>query len=727
MDKDLNKKEKKSLIRRLLVFVFTIVFFLTIVMVYYFKLYSETEENILNTGRINAIESTNQINGHVSSSIGFLRMCSYMLDSMIESGKPKQEIVGYLTGLSAAIKNSLIPNSTGLYGYINGEYMDGIGWEPGDDYDPKERPWYKAAVEGKGELVIVDPYVDKYSGKSMLSVVRLLGDGKSVVGLDLTVDELQSIMHEHVAEKGIFEEFIVNTRSIVIAHSDQTLIGTDYSNDANPLGKLIAEGRKNSEDNFFYLNYDGSTYLVYFEPLVFGWTCVTVIDATNEYANLRIPIIICVLTALIVISVMAFFLMQSDKKSREAYEMAIISEKATATSDAKSKFLSNMSHEIRTPINAILGMNEMILRESDDETIIQYAENLQNAGRTLLGLINDILDFSKIEAGKIEINPVNYDLSVLLNDLVNMIAPRAEEKGLKLILDFDKDMPVSLNGDEIRIKQIITNILTNAVKYTKKGSVTFKTGYERIENEPDSVMLNVSVTDTGIGIKEEDIKKIFIEFERIEEKRNRNIEGTGLGMTITKRLLETMDSSLNVESTYGKGSTFSFSLKQRVVSWSKPENHTSEDQKNNDQTKIYKEKLYAPDTSILVVDDISLNLTVFKSLLKKTGIKIDTAKSGDESIAMASKKAYDIIFMDHMMPGKDGIEAFHEIRSTQGSPNLKTPVICITANAISGAHEQYLAEGFNDYLSKPIVFDELEEMLVRFLPEDKVQVVKEEA
>ncbi|MBE6909778.1 MAG: response regulator [Ruminococcaceae bacterium] len=395
-------------------------------------------------------------------------------------------------------------------------------------------------------------------------------------------------------------------------------------------------------------------------------------------------------------------------------------EEAEHENEAKSHFLANMSHEIRTPINAVLGMNEMILRESDDESILAYSESIKAAGNTLLGIVNDILDFSKIAAGKMEIIPVDYDLSSVINDLVSMIQTRADNKGLVLKLDFDEATPKLLRGDEIRVKQIITNILTNAVKYTEKGSVTFHIGYERIENEPESVLLNVSVQDTGIGIKPEDIKKLFSEFERIEEKRNRNIEGTGLGMNITQSLLDMMGSRLEVESVYGAGSTFSFQLKQKVVKWDKLGNYEASYRASLAGRKKYKERFTAPDAAVLVVDDTAMNLAVFKSLLKRTGVQIDTAASGDDGLTLTRGKKYDLIFLDHMMPEKDGIETLHELRLQAENPNLKTPTICLTANAISGAREQYLAAGFDDYLTKPIDADKLEEMLMQYLPKEKL-------
>lgn len=395
---------------------------------------------------------------------------------------------------------------------------------------------------------------------------------------------------------------------------------------------------------------------------------------------------------------------------------------AQARNEAKSQFLSNMSHEIRTPINAILGMNEMILRESSESSTLEYAENIRNAGNTLLGLVNDILDFSKIEAGKMNIIPVDYDLASLLNDLVTMIQTRADAKGLELAVKVDSSIPDHLHGDEIRIKQAVTNILTNAVKYTEHGSVTISVTYEKYEQEngEDQIGLRFSVADTGIGIKQEDIKKLFSAFERIEEERNRTIEGTGLGMNITQRLLTMMGSRLEVESEYGKGSVFSFTVKQKVVSPEPIGNYEETYRNTIAGRKHYKEKFTAPDANILVTDDTRMNLTVFVSLLKKTMIHIDTAESGDECIALAAKKKYDVIFLDHRMPEKDGIETLQELLAAKDSPNSGTPVICLTANAVSGAKEMYLSAGFNDYLTKPIDPEKLESALIKYLPAEKV-------
>ncbi len=402
-------------------------------------------------------------------------------------------------------------------------------------------------------------------------------------------------------------------------------------------------------------------------------------------------------------------------------KLADAAEAANQANEAKSHFLSTMSHDIRTPMNAIIGMDEMILRSSQDEEILAYAENIKTAGNTLLGIIKDILDFSKIEAGKMELVPVDYNFVSLLNDLVNMVQCKAEEKGLTFELEVDKNIPRIMNGDEIRIKQVITNILSNAVKYTKQGGITFSISSEKIAEYPDEVVLHVCIKDTGIGIKKEDLDKLFVAFERIEEKKNRNVEGTGLGMAIAQSFLNMMDSKMQVESTYGVGSEFSFDLKQRVVNWEPLGEFDTAFKRFRSERKQYRVKFTAPKARILVVDDTEINLKVFTSLLSKTKMQIETADSGDACIQLFKKNHYDLIFLDHMMPNKDGIETMKEMKTLQDTPNTDIPVICLTANAISGMREMYIEAGFHDYLTKPIDTSRLEDMILRYLPSDLIE------
>lgn len=394
-------------------------------------------------------------------------------------------------------------------------------------------------------------------------------------------------------------------------------------------------------------------------------------------------------------------------------------QQALQTSEAKGRFLANMSHEIRTPIHAILGMDAMILRESAETQIKEYALDIRNAGQTLLSLINDILDLSKIESGKLEILPAEYDLSSLIHDVVNMIATKAKDKGLSLELSVNDSLPSGLWGDDVRIRQILVNLMTNAVKYTESGSVTLIV--DGIVHE-DSVSLTFRVEDTGIGIRKEDIEKLYHEFERIEEQRNRKIEGTGLGINIVTQLLEMMGSRLQVESEYGKGSAFFFVLEQKIR---KPEPIGDLEQRIKSQAEayVYQVMFVAPEAQILVVDDNAVNRRVFLKLLEATQIQIDEAGSGKECLELVEKKTYDLIFLDHMMPDMDGIAVLHEMQKRGETP----PVIALTANAVTGAKEMYLSEGFHDFLSKPVNPEKMEKMIMNLLPEDKVNCAPEEA
>lgn len=397
-------------------------------------------------------------------------------------------------------------------------------------------------------------------------------------------------------------------------------------------------------------------------------------------------------------------------------------ELAKAKSDAKTMFLANMSHEIRTPINAVLGFDEMILRECSDRKILEYATSIRSSGRTLLALINDILNFSKIEAGKIDIVPEEYELSSTICDLVNMVSEKARAKRLQLNVYVNEKMPHLLFGDEVRIKQCMLNILNNAVKYTERGSVTLNIGFEKIDSS--SIYLKVEVKDTGIGIKAEDLPRLFKAFERVDEKRNRTIEGTGLGLNIVAMLLDKMESHLEVSSEYGKGSDFSFAVRQRVVWWEEIGNFNESYRKYLQNNKAYAETFRAPNAHILVVDDTQMNLTVVEGLLRRSQIHVDTALSGREALELVQHKRYDVIFLDHRMPEMDGVETFHEMQKLPNNMSASAPCIMFTANAVSGARETFLAEGFANYLTKPVDSLELEKMLVRYLPKDLVIIVR---
>lgn len=389
-------------------------------------------------------------------------------------------------------------------------------------------------------------------------------------------------------------------------------------------------------------------------------------------------------------------------------------EAAQDANEAKSRFLANMSHEIRTPINAIMGMNELILRESEEASTIEYAQNIASASESLLGIINDILDLSKIESGKMEVVPANYSLRTLITDCCKMIEGRASAKKLELIIDADKTTPCNLYGDDVRLHQIITNILTNAVKYTHEGSVTLRIRWKSA-GDGKKILLIVSVEDTGIGISDENKEKLFGSFERFDNEKNKGIEGTGLGLAITKQLVELMDGNIGVYSTIGKGSLFYVEIPQEIAALGELGDININ---KRTQNTVYKEKLVVPDKRILVVDDVKVNLKVIDGLLKKTQIQIETADGGAKCIEKAYNKKYDVILLDHMMPEIDGEDALKEIKK-EGCINHDTPVIVLTAYVMAGAREKYIEKGFDDYLSKPVSGEDLEDMLIKYIKKEK--------
>ncbi len=445
-----------------------------------------------------------------------------------------------------------------------------------------------------------------------------------------------------------------------------------------------------------------------------GWYLVVRSSTTSisrEFFNIILLNIVLFLLVMGSLILLIAIIMVRSKKERDAREnLLIVSERAVAASEAKSSFLSSMSHEIRTPINAVLGMNEMILRETNDNKIREYSSNIKSAGKTLLTLINSILDFSKIEEGKMEIVPVDYETASLVGNIIMSVEERAEAKGLEFITEIDENLPSRLNGDDVRILQVVMNLLSNAVKYTDKGHV--KLTIRESERDGDRTDVFFCVEDTGIGIRKEDLPRLFESFERLDEVKNHGIEGTGLGMSIVTNLLKMMGSEIRVDSDYGKGSSFYFVISQKIVDASPMGDHTKV---FSVETSGSSERLHAPKADVLVVDDNSMNLKVAENLLGLFGIKPKLAASGEEALKCVHTKKYQLILLDHMMPHMDGIETLEKMRA-DNMLYKETKVVALTANAINGAREEYLANGFDDYLSKPIEVKALEEILRKWLP-----------
>ena len=460
-----------------------------------------------------------------------------------------------------------------------------------------------------------------------------------------------------------------------------------------------------------------------------GYTTIVVVGWWAIYgSNLLLGIILFLIFLLCVIIVDLFIDRLFDWQDSVNNQLKKAIDDAIAAGKTKTQFFAQMSHEIRTPINAVIGMNEMILRECRDKTIIKYANNAYAAAQSLLSLINDILDFSKLESDKMELVEEVYQLDELIRTLVTMVKFRAEKKSLDFKVKVNENIPNELFGDSTRIRQIIVNFLTNAVKYTKVGGIVLSVDMELgldedtgVKRELGELLLTFSVKDSGIGIRDEDKSKLFKNFERFDAKTNKNVEGTGLGLAITAKLVKIMRGKIDVQSVYGEGSTFTVLLPQKVMGKKAIGKFEEKIIAEKPKTNTYKVSFVAPNAKILVVDDNEMNLLVATSLLKATKIQVDTAINGKLALNMMAKNRYDLVFLDQMMPELDGIETLKLAREMKENKSPGIPMIALSANAVAGAREMFLKEGFTNYLSKPIDAVALENMLMEYLPKNLLQ------
>lgn len=442
----------------------------------------------------------------------------------------------------------------------------------------------------------------------------------------------------------------------------------------------------------------------------------SVVPLKSEWTSYE-DIIFSILIVTLIIGLIVRF--QNKVYEAEQNRMTEQNRELERLSRARNSFFANMSHEIRTPINTIIGLNEMILREDISDEIAENAIHIQDASKMLLALINDILDMSKIESGKMEIVPVQYETGNMFSELVNLIWIRAHEKKLEFKLDISPEIPSMLYGDEVRIKQVVTNLLSNAVKYTQKGYISLSARSERTEN--NKILLTISIRDSGIGIRKEDMDRLFQSFQRVDEGTNAGIEGTGLGLSISHQLVEMMGGIITVDSIYQKGSVFTIQIEQDIVNEDPMGHMDFMTRGSTHKRKKYKQIFEAPDAHVLIVDDNEMNLLVAKKLLRETKIQVDLAKSGRECLELTKQHFYHVIFMDHMMPELDGVETLNRVRQQENGLCREVPVIALTANVTAGAEQIYQDKGFQGYLAKPISSSLLEAVLLKYLPKELVE------
>ena len=704
--------------------------FMTVMVIYTTRLMynvAVSNSNAVMEDRILTVSA--MINNHLNTAENVLHVAGDSVHHMLISGTTSARIHEFLVDETNNVAEQFNENYTGIYGYIMAKYLDGLNWVPPEDYDPKTRDWFIEAMAADGNVVFTMPYIDAQTGNLIVSACRMMPDRQSVIALDVQLKGIQSMMSE-LTLNGKGYGFVVSNDGMIIAHRDEAKKGTNICDTEG--GREFLETIRGTDFGSFPYTWDGELNTVYVNKIANDWNTVMVVSDHDLYSEVRSQrVIIIMICALIFLMISAIYYVghrnelkynkeMEDMKLEEqkaAYERRVLeleTDAAKASNKAKSDFLANMSHEIRTPMNAIIGMDEMILREQVSDKVRKYALDIQSAGKTLLSIINDILDLSKIESGKMELIPVEYGFASVMNDVVNMTMKKARDKGLTYDLKVSKDIPSVLRGDEIRVRQVMLNLINNAIKYTHEGTVSVDVSYDDATN-----MLWVIVSDTGIGIKNEDLGKLFGSFQRLEEDKNRNIEGTGLGLNITMRLVKMMDGTIGVNSKYGEGTTFTATMKQEAVDTTPVGDFADNLSKMHDPGKEYKPALIAPKAKILVVDDNDMNLEVFEALLEDTGIRVTTAGSGTDSIEILRKQSFDMIFLDQMMPGMSGVQTLEIIQKEHLADD--TAVIALTADAIVGARENYIKEGFSDYLSKPVMYEALEEMLIKYLSPSLIQ------
>ncbi len=734
------------------------IFLLMIMMVIYTShaIHGAAVANIQEIGRDRISSVAADLENYLEITKSSLWMTAESVNHMVENGASSDYILQFLIQESESQKDHFDENYTGIYGYVMGKYLDGIGWVPPADFVPTERDWYKDGIAAGGEATIVAPYVDAQTNSVIISIARMLPKNRGVLSLDVTMNHIQdSIQDMQIKGKGY--GYIVTGDGTVVAHPDLESRGKNINEDLEK-AEILSKAKEILNGNFEIETEEG-TSTVFVHQMMGQWFIIIIVNNSDLYRDVWTQLLVnSLICTVIFILIILFYTLgykneqnysrrieemraHEQRKEYEARALKLEKESADRANHAKSAFLADMSHEIRTPINAVLGMNEMILRESirsrdsgncskdmlraSFRNIIGYARNVESAGNNLLAIINNILDFSKIEAGRMEMVEGNYQLSSILNDLSNMIHFKAQDKKLDFTVEVDETLPDILYGDEVRLRQILTNLLNNAVKYTERGFVRLAVGGDDAKSIKPGQMITIRATvkDSGIGIRDDDKEKLFNKFQRLDLNHNSTVEGTGLGLAITYNLLTMMGGRIEVESEYGHGSEFTVSIPQKVVSLEPVGDFHVMFQKNVQETKAWKETFQAPDAHILAVDDTNMNLTVVEGLLKNTLMHIDTASSGEEALLLTEKKEYDLILMDQRMPKMDGTEAMRLIRAQVKGLNRHTPVVCLTADAVIGARDRYISEGFTDYLTKPIDYVALEEILVRYLPQNKIQTV----
>ncbi len=665
-------------------------------------LYNAIKESIHLQGRVNVIQSAREIDNYLIERESVVREAGHVVEQMNREGQSNEEILNYLIIETANIKKFIDKDSTGLYGWINEEYIDGEGWVPEEDYVPTKRPWYLETIANDSDITFVRPYLDDQTKTVLTTIARKLSDGVNVLAFDVSLQPIQNTTEKIAKNSPGSYGIVLDKAGSVIAHSNEEELGNNYLREDNTLGAELADTLIRSSSKEFELTFDGQRYRVFTERIEGGWRTISIIATRIFYRPLKIILMLLALFTLL--EAVVFIAVIRNQISKNA---ALASaEAAHRANEAKSQFLSRMSHEIRTPINAIIGLDSIALRDdSISQTTRDELDKIGASARHLLSIVNDILDMSRIESGKLVLNEEVFSLRELLEEISIIIGGQCDDRGLKFICDTDGPMDDHFLGDGLKLKQVIINILGNSVKFTDPpGEITF--AVKQIDRSDDTANLRFTMADTGIGMDAEYLPTLFEAFTQEDAGNTSRFVGSGLGLAITKRFVDMMGGEISVESEKGVGTTFTVCVDlKRVQEAELPESDSRQlPQEDDDLAGLH----------LLVVEDQELNAEILTDLLELEDISSEWAENGKRAVEVFEENEeghFDAILMDIRMPVMDGLAATRAIRALSRPDAASIPVIALSANAFEEDVKECLEAGMNMHLSKPVDIDRLKDGL----------------
>ena len=669
-----------------------------------FQFYQTTKEKIYLRGKVNAVQAAKDFEAYILVRKNTVILAGHVVDEMIKVGESNNEILEYIKAESLSIKKSIDKDYTGLYGWINGEYLDGDGWIPDEDYVPTERPWYKETLADNSDVTFVRPYLDEQTKTVLTTIAQKLSDGVSVIALDVTLSQIQEITEDIAQNTHGALGIVLDETGQVIAHSDITELGKNYFEETNTPGAALVHKLFDENLTEFEIVFRGDNYLVFSEKIEGDWKAVSLIDTRVFYRPLII--ILSLLALFMGLETLVFLFVIYNQSVRN---LAIASaEEAHSANRAKSQFLSRMSHEIRTPINAIIGLDSIALH--DESIPPQTRENLVKIGasaRHLLSVVNDILDMSRIESGRMTLKEELFSFREFLEQINIIVGGQCDDKGLQYNCRMIGPLDDYYKGDDLKLKQVLINILGNSVKFTDPpGTITFT--IEQTSGTDDRAVLCFRMEDSGIGMDKEYLPKLFEAFSQEDTENTSRYGGSGLGMAITKSFISMMGGDIIVESEKGIGTTFTVTVTLGRANETEIPSRTETEklESNADLTGRH----------LLIAEDQEINAEVLADLLELEGMSSERAENGQQAVDMFEQNEeghFDAILMDMRMPVMDGLAATKMIRSLSRPDAVKIPIIAFSANAFEEDVRQCIEAGMNEHLSKPVDIDRLKETLTR--------------